>query len=422
MIVSYAQNAEDVVLGRAFPGPTGFYVDVGAFHPVEESVTKMFYDRGWSGINIEPHPGRIEIFALMRPRDVNVPVAVSKAGGSGLLHVAPAHIGGHSTLEGEVRERHGSEQHGFSEVPVTLSTLAAVLEEHLPAGRQIDFLKIDVEGHEASVLEGNDWERFRPRAVVVEAIDPAEQSPNHASWEPILPDVGYSFVLFDGINRFYARSDCPDLAAKLAAPASALDQFEPVGTVNLRRELRLVEEISGRRAQQILGLEHENQRLRGLLEASGGANAAQAGGVPVLAAAGDDVAVARSLRLYYEVAAEVDEQGAQPDAGAVALIVALRLLHPSNRQLDDARRGHDIVRSASAGQDLADAMLGLGVTSSSLREARALSLQIEEAVAQDSRWAAMHRRLDSIAGRQDHVEQIAWRLERLEMLIQHGQL
>jgi uncharacterized membrane protein len=54
-ILSYAQNGEDVVLSRAFADQEfGFYVDVGACHPVEDSVTLHFYERGWQGVNVEP--------------------------------------------------------------------------------------------------------------------------------------------------------------------------------------------------------------------------------------------------------------------------------------------------------------------------------------------------------------------------------
>ena len=53
--ISFAQNLEDVVLHRALMGVThGFYVDVGANSPDEQSVTRAFYERGWHGINIEP--------------------------------------------------------------------------------------------------------------------------------------------------------------------------------------------------------------------------------------------------------------------------------------------------------------------------------------------------------------------------------
>jgi len=54
--VSYAQNYEDVMLWRALKHiENGFYIDVGAAWPSEHSVTKLFYDEGWRGINIEPN-------------------------------------------------------------------------------------------------------------------------------------------------------------------------------------------------------------------------------------------------------------------------------------------------------------------------------------------------------------------------------
>jgi hypothetical protein len=52
-LISYAQNAEDVLLWRALGAvQDGFYIDVGANDPQEGSVTKLFYDAGWHGINV----------------------------------------------------------------------------------------------------------------------------------------------------------------------------------------------------------------------------------------------------------------------------------------------------------------------------------------------------------------------------------
>ena len=76
-IVSYAQNAEDVRLWRVFgTKPDGFYVDVGAGDPVLHSVTKLFYDAGWSGLNIEPGPMHAALLEA-RSRDINLAAAVS---------------------------------------------------------------------------------------------------------------------------------------------------------------------------------------------------------------------------------------------------------------------------------------------------------------------------------------------------------
>ncbi len=54
---SYAQNFEDVMLWRALRHiDQGYYIDVGAWSPELDSVTKAFYEHGWHGINVEPNP------------------------------------------------------------------------------------------------------------------------------------------------------------------------------------------------------------------------------------------------------------------------------------------------------------------------------------------------------------------------------
>ena len=75
--VSYSQNREDILLARALPGRTGFYIDVGAADPIEFSVTKLFYDRGWSGVNVEPQADYYRKLVADRPRDTNLQLVVS---------------------------------------------------------------------------------------------------------------------------------------------------------------------------------------------------------------------------------------------------------------------------------------------------------------------------------------------------------
>ena len=76
-MISYAQNFEDVVLNRVFHAvQQGRYIDIGAYDPVVDSVTKHFYDRGWSGVNVEPVTRFHEKFVATRPRDWNINSAV----------------------------------------------------------------------------------------------------------------------------------------------------------------------------------------------------------------------------------------------------------------------------------------------------------------------------------------------------------
>lgn len=221
--ISYAQNAEDIVLSRLYGTRAhGCYIDVGAAHPVIDSVTKLFYDRGWRGINIEPNP---EIFAILssdRPHDVNLMAALSDRPGEAELHLPiDQRFWGLSTLEAPTADSASCFERT---VNTEVMTLALVVEQHLN-GRAIDFLKIDVEGHERKVLLGVDWEKTRPRVIIIEAVRPCSTVQNHFEWEELLISAGYCSVLFDGINRFYVRKDDHEAVHLLCSPANTLDGY-----------------------------------------------------------------------------------------------------------------------------------------------------------------------------------------------------
>ncbi|WP_158879940.1 FkbM family methyltransferase [Amycolatopsis anabasis] len=260
-MISYAQNAEDVVLARVFHGQeTGRYVDIGAGYPVEDSVTKHFHDRGWRGINIEPEPTLARRLRRERPDDVNLAVAVGAKPGKTALHVVDGQWG-RATLDDGLAEKYRRDW-PVHEVEVDVVTLADLLDEH-PG--PVDFLKIDVEGAERDVIEGADWTRHRPRVVVVEATEPGSPTPAHAEWEPILTAAGYRCALFDGLNRFYAQAGDEEALARLAAPANVFDEYERYDLARLRTELRTERSAEAgyiRRLEGLLEQAHEGSAER----------------------------------------------------------------------------------------------------------------------------------------------------------------
>jgi FkbM family methyltransferase len=236
--VSYAQNQEDVVLARALrpDDREGFWVDVGAGDPVLDSVTAAFAERGWRGVNVEPLPREHERLCAARPADTNLRVALGATPGQGNLFVEPSEKRewpgpdapidrGASTMVPEIAERYRADGQEFTPIEVPIWTLAQVVADYVPG--PVDFLKVDVEGFEREVLAGADWSSFRPRVVVVEATVPKSDEPAHEAWEPILLEAGYRLALFDGLNRFYAHADEPELLQTLAIPANVFDNFVP---------------------------------------------------------------------------------------------------------------------------------------------------------------------------------------------------
>ncbi len=222
MFRSYAQNAEDVVLWRALKNVTdGCYVDVGAAHPVIDSVTRAFYDRGWSGIDVEPTAAYADELREDRPRDVVVQACAGDVPGMATLHEV---LGtGLSTVTADV-ERVDVERYEVVDVDVPVVTLDDVLADRGWEGRDIHFLKVDVEGFEEQVLRGISLSKWRPWIVVVEATLPNSTQQVHDRWEHLLVDAGYRFCLFDGLNRFYASPDHPELVEILSFPVCVFDE------------------------------------------------------------------------------------------------------------------------------------------------------------------------------------------------------
>ena len=207
MPLSYTQNLEDYHLSLALAGRTsGFYIDVGAGHPIADNVSFWFYERGWSGIVVEPQEQLASQYKFVRPRDICISALMGASPGE-LEFFQFDRLHGLSTVVQAFAK--GGEKFGdayrVSRRPVT--TLAEICQRHDVT--EIDFLKVDVEGAEEQVLAGNDWSRYRPKIVVAEAIVLEDGRPSWANWEPLLIDKGYDFVLFDTLNRFYVDRDQP---------------------------------------------------------------------------------------------------------------------------------------------------------------------------------------------------------------------
>jgi FkbM family methyltransferase len=221
--VSFAQNFEDVVLWRLFgERTTGTYVDVGAADPVLDSVTKVFYDVGWRGLNIEPAPHYATKLALARPEDVNLQVCAGAEQGLVMLHVVEDT--GLSSISTEVIRAIDSQVLTSINLPVAVERLDSLMSQAGLRPDDIQFLKIDVEGAEDDVLRGIDFATWRPWVVIVEATRPNSTDPTHERWEHILIDSDYEFCLFDGLNRFYSVAEMPLLKKRLGSPACFFDQ------------------------------------------------------------------------------------------------------------------------------------------------------------------------------------------------------
>lgn len=221
--VSYAQNFEDVMLHRALKHvQRGFYVDVGAQHPTDDSVTKSFSLLGWRGINIEPVRHWFDMLEADRPYDMNLNVAVGEAGSD---HLTLFEVEGTGLSTTDTQLATGYREEG--RVVVEHSVPTQTLDEIFSANdvREVHFLKVDCEGAERAALASCSFGTVRPWIVVVEATKPNSQITVHEEWEYLLTERGYVRAYGDGLNLYYVANEHAELMPAFAAPPNVFDDF-----------------------------------------------------------------------------------------------------------------------------------------------------------------------------------------------------
>jgi FkbM family methyltransferase len=268
-MISYAQNFEDVIIARIFDANYhGFYVDIGAGHPDYLSVTRHFYDQGWSGINVEPNLRLYPLLCKARRRDVNLQCAIGNSPGLATFYEIPK-LAENSTLERSVADRLAGSNLAATPHDVEVVRLADLCDMHVK-DRTIDFMKIDVEGGELGVLQSGDWARFRPRLMIVEATVVNSKEENWQTWEPILTEAKYHKVWFDGLNNFYLREEDLELRHVFRLPPNIHDGFETAEGAGLKR-LAFDREVLGQQIERLTEVirdsESDRESLRRQIEA-----------------------------------------------------------------------------------------------------------------------------------------------------------
>lgn len=168
---SYSQDGEDMILKSFYENRKhykGFYVDVGAHHPVRYSNTYFFYRKGWRGINIEPTPTAITPFKILRSGDINLNIGVGSKKDSLTFYCFNEPALNTFSEEVALAADKKKKYKIIQEVKVEVLPLKDILEQYVPAGVKIDFLTVDVEGLDFEVLKSNNWDKFSPEYLMVE--------------------------------------------------------------------------------------------------------------------------------------------------------------------------------------------------------------------------------------------------------------
>jgi FkbM family methyltransferase len=232
-MISYSQNGEDVILSRVLSHiEIGNYIDIGAGDPVLDSVTKNFYDRGWSGINIEPDVRHFTNLLLNRPKDKNLQFCVAQVKGEVEFWISKTL--GWSTSDTEVQSVFPKEQVVQVEKRKTL-LLDEILEMSLSP---VHFLKIDCEGGEIQILESSHLKKNRPWIIIVEAVVPRINTSLVNELKKVMATKEYDFKLFDGLNCYFADRNNLELGhSQEWYAACILDDFKKFNEVEDLRKV-----------------------------------------------------------------------------------------------------------------------------------------------------------------------------------------
>lgn len=200
--VSYARNAEDVLLWRALRDvEKGFFLDIGADAPVEGNVSQLFYEHGWRGVNLLADTAAFERYTEFRPEDVNLHMRVADA----------------SAVMADTR--------ADQVAPVTLD---AVCAKHAP--EIIHFLRLAKACATVAVISSLDLSRYRPQIILVDGDESGECA-------SLILKQAYERVYTDGLNSFYLANECVALRPAFLSPPNSRDGFTPYREVKLQQQL-----------------------------------------------------------------------------------------------------------------------------------------------------------------------------------------
>lgn len=207
-VSSYSQYGEDLILKGLMErdqidlSKKGFYLDVGAHHPTRFSNTKLFYDLGWGGINIEPNEGIKNLFDKTRPRDKTLEIGLGKrCGYQKFFLYNESALNSCNNRDSELSDTPysstGSKEIETSRMEVILNDFHG---ESLP---EPNFLDIDVEGLEMEVLEGNNWDKFKFNYILIEQKIKSLELVKNSAVFMFLKKLGYKAIANNGITTIY---------------------------------------------------------------------------------------------------------------------------------------------------------------------------------------------------------------------------
>ena len=209
---TYAMDGEDIAINDYVEIKNdGFYLDIGAHHPIQRNNTYLLFKKGWQGINIDVNEFSIDLFNFLRPKDINIQTAISDKPGE-ITFYYQKEFSQLNTTEKKIAKQ--SFNNHFKEKNIKCETINNILERSKFKDRQIDFLNIDIEGAEIKALNSLNFEKYSPKVICIEILGYRDLDPLERE-EKIKNDEIYLFLNNKGYKKVWSGvSYCSHLFIK----------------------------------------------------------------------------------------------------------------------------------------------------------------------------------------------------------------
>ena len=169
--LNHSQWGEDKKIVKLFDkDKKGIYVDIGCFHPIRQNNTYKFYKLGWRGVNVDLNPLSIDLFNVARPKDINICAAISDRKKTKSLFY-DHQLSSLNTISKNhtlfIKKAFGIAN--LKKKKIKTNTLDSLLIKNNM--KKIDFMNIDIEGHELEVLNSINFKKFDIRVICDEIVD-----------------------------------------------------------------------------------------------------------------------------------------------------------------------------------------------------------------------------------------------------------
>ena len=165
---SYGATGEDVLINKIFKNKIdGYFVDVGALHPINGSLTYNLSKKGWKGLNIDLLRENLILFNFFRKKDKNINLAISKNKGVINAYIFERGSGVNTTNKKWADKWKKKIGKNYSILKIKKNSLNNVFSSY-KVNKKFELLNIDVEGHEIDVLKGINFKNIRPKIITIE--------------------------------------------------------------------------------------------------------------------------------------------------------------------------------------------------------------------------------------------------------------